>query len=166
VIFTPKSLLRAPRCVSSVADLASGLFLPVVDDAAVADGAGVQRALLCSGKVYYDLLHRREERDQLGEGKASGDVAIVRVEELYPWPDAELAAALARYPNATRVVWVQEEPANMGAWTFVRERVQALLPPKAKLAYAGRPAAASPAVGSARVHRLELDAFLHAAFDE
>jgi 2-oxoglutarate dehydrogenase E1 component len=166
VIFTPKSLLRAPRCVSSVAELASGGFSSVIDDAAASDGGKVQRVLVCSGKVYYDLLARREERDQLGEGKARGDVAIVRVEELYPWPDAELAAALARMPNAQRVVWVQEEPANMGAWTFVRERLQALLPERAKLAYAGRPEAASPAVGSGRVHRLELEAFLRAAFGD
>jgi 2-oxoglutarate dehydrogenase E1 component len=164
VIFTPKSLLRAPRCVSSVAELASGGFRCVLDDAAVADGARVERVLLCSGKVYYDLLARREERDGLGEGKARGDVAIVRVEELYPWPDGELAAVLERMPNAARVTWVQEEPANMGGWTFVRERLQALLPRRAKLCYAGRPEAASPAVGSARVHRLELDAFLSAAF--
>jgi 2-oxoglutarate dehydrogenase E1 component len=164
VIFTPKSLLRAPRCVSSVAELASGGFRPVLDDAAIRDGAGVERVLVCSGKVYYDVLARREERDKLGEGNTRGDVAIVRVEELYPWPDAELAAVFARTPNAKRVVWVQEEPANMGPWTFVRERLQALLPARAKLAYAGRLASASTAVGSGRVHRLELEAFLGAAF--
>jgi 2-oxoglutarate dehydrogenase E1 component len=164
VVFTPKSLLRAPRCVSSVGQLASGAFRAVLEDPAIREGVGVERVLLCSGKVYYDLLARREQREGVGEGQARGDVAIVRVEELYPWPDAELAAALVRMPNATRVVWTQEEPANMGAWTFVRERVQALLPPRAQLAYAGRPAAASPAVGSARVHRLELEALLAAAF--
>jgi 2-oxoglutarate dehydrogenase E1 component len=164
VIFTPKSLLRAPRCVSSVAELASGGFRSVIDDPAIRDGARVERVLVCSGKVYYDLLARREERDKLGENNARGDLAIVRVEELYPWPDAELAATLARTPNAKRVVWVQEEPANMGPWTFVRERLQALLPGRAKLAYAGRLASASPAVGSGRVHRLELEAFLSAAF--
>jgi 2-oxoglutarate dehydrogenase E1 component len=166
VIFTPKSLLRAPRCISSVAELAQGSFQPVLDDAAVREGARVARVLVCSGKVYYDLLARREERDGLGEGHAKGDVALVRVEELYPWPDAELGAVLARMPNATHVCWVQEEPANMGPWTFVRERLQALLPPKAKLAYAGRLASASPAVGSARVHRLELAELLAAAFGE
>jgi 2-oxoglutarate dehydrogenase E1 component len=164
VVFTPKSLLRAPRCTSSVAELAGGGFRPVIEDAAIRDGAAVQRVLLCSGKVYYDLVARREQRDELGEGKARGDVAIVRVEELYPWPDAELGAALAKLPKAAHVVWVQEEPANMGSWTFVRERLQALLPPRAKLAYAGRREAASPAVGSARVHRLELEEFLRAAF--
>jgi len=164
VIFTPKSLLRAPRCVSSVDELARGSFQPVLDDASVREGARVARVIVCSGKVYYDLLARREEREGLGEGNAQGDVAIVRVEELYPWPDAELAAVLGRLPNATHVVWAQEEPANMGPWTFVRERLHALLPPRAKLAYAGRPASASPAVGSARVHRLELAQLLGAAF--
>jgi 2-oxoglutarate dehydrogenase E1 component len=166
VIFTPKSLLRAPRCISSVAELAQGSFQPVLDDAAVREGARVARVIVCSGKVYYDLLAHREERDGLGEGHAMGDVALVRVEELYPWPDAELGAVLARMPNATHVCWVQEEPANMGPWTFVRERLQALLPPKAKLAYAGRLASASPAVGSPRVHRLELAELLAAAFGE
>jgi 2-oxoglutarate dehydrogenase E1 component len=166
ILFTPKSLLRAPRAVSSVSELAGGAFQPVIDDAAIRDASTVQRVLVCSGKVYYDLIARREERDQLGEGKARGDVAIVRVEELYPWPDAELGAALARYANATRVTWVQEEPANMGGWTFVRERVQALLPPRAKLAYAGRAPSASTAVGSGRVHRIELEDLLAAAFGE
>ncbi len=127
MIFTPKSLLRAPRCVSSVSELASGGFRPVIDDPAIRDGARVERVLVCSGKVYYDLLARREERDALGEGQARGDVAILRVEELYPWPDAELAATFARMPNATRVTWVQEEPENMGGWTFVRERLRPLL---------------------------------------
>jgi 2-oxoglutarate dehydrogenase E1 component len=166
VIFTPKSLLRAPRAVSRVDELAGGVFQVVIDDAAVRDGAGVQRVLLCSGKVYYDLMARREERDRLGEGAARGDVAIVRVEELYPWPDAELAALFGRFASAKRVVWVQEEPANMGAWTFVRERLQDLIPARATLAYAGRPASASTAVGSGRVHRIELNAFLTAAFGE
>jgi 2-oxoglutarate dehydrogenase E1 component len=166
IVFTPKSLLRAPRAVSSVAELASGGFQAVVDDRAIRDRAGVKRVLVCSGKVYYDLVTRREERDRLGEGKAGGDVAIVRVEELYPWPDAELGATLARYESAARVTWVLEEPANMGGWTFVRERLQALLPPQAKLAYAGRPASASTAVGSGRVHRIELEELLAAAFGE
>ncbi len=164
VIFTPKSLLRAPRAVSSVGDLASGAFHSVLDDTACRDGAATKRVLVCSGKVYYDVIARREERDALGEGNAKGDVAIVRVEELYPWPDAELAAIFGRYAGATHVTWVQEEPANMGPWTFVRERLQALIPARAKLAYAGRPAAASPAVGSARVHRLELEELLASAF--
>jgi 2-oxoglutarate dehydrogenase E1 component len=166
VIFTPKSLLRAPRAASSVGELARGAFAPVLDDAAVRDPGSVRRVLVCSGKVYYDLLHRREERDGLGEGVARGDVAIVRIEELYPWPDAELASALGRYANAEHVGFVQEEPANMGPWTFVRERLQAHLPPRARLAYAGRPASASTAVGSPRVHRQELEALLAAAFGE
>jgi 2-oxoglutarate dehydrogenase E1 component len=166
VIFTPKSLLRAARAVSTVSELANGGFQPVIDDPAIRDGAAVESVLVCSGKVVYDLIARREARDRLGEGNARGDVAIVRVEELYPWPDAELAAAFARYAHATRVVWVQEEPANMGPWTFVRERLHALIPARAKLSYAGRSASASPAVGSARVHRLELDALLAAAFGE
>jgi len=166
ILFTPKSLLRAPRAVSSVSELASGGFQPVIDDAAIRDASAVQRVLVCSGKVYYDLVARREERDGRGEGSVRGDVAIVRVEEIYPWPDTELGAALARYANAARVTWVQEEPANMGPWTFVRARVQALLPPRAQLAYAGRAPSASTAVGSGRVHRLELEELLGVAFGE
>jgi 2-oxoglutarate dehydrogenase complex dehydrogenase (E1) component-like enzyme len=164
VIFTPKSLLRAARATSRVAELSQGAFQPVIDDPAISDASGVRHLLLCWGKVYYDLLAHREKRDGVGEGEARGDVAIVRVEELYPWPEAALAALRDRYPNAERLVWVQEEPANMGGWEFVREQLRAVW--GREFVYAGRAAAASPAVGSKRVHQQELAAFLAAAFDE
>ena len=100
----------------------------------------------------------------MAEGEARGDVAIVRLEQLYPWPSEELARIRDRYARAERLVWVQEEPANMGGWEFVRELLRELW--QREFSYAGRKASASPAVGSQRVHRAELAAFLAAAFDE
>jgi 2-oxoglutarate dehydrogenase E1 component len=152
VIFTPKSLLRLPRATSRPGDLASGRFRTVLgDDEACARSEAVRRLVLCCGKVYYQLLEERLRR----YGDADLPVALVRVEQLYPWPEAELAAELASYSQALEVVWCQEEPANMGAWTFVRERLRALLGPEQSLHYAGRLDAASPAVGSARIHKKE-----------
>jgi 2-oxoglutarate dehydrogenase complex dehydrogenase (E1) component-like enzyme len=164
VIFTPKSLLRAPRATSHVEDFASGRFEPVLDDPAIRDPSTVRHLLLCWGKVYYDLVSHREKRDGVPEGEARGDVAIVRVEQLYPWPAEALAAIRDRYRNAERLVWVQEEPANMGGWEFVREWLRELW--QREFTYAGRKPAASPAVGSQRVHHEELAAFLAAAFGE
>jgi 2-oxoglutarate dehydrogenase E1 component len=112
VVMTPKSLLRHPACVSSLADLAVGTFRRVVPDSTVAAGQAT-RVLLCSGKVYYDLLERREKLKR-------EDVALVRVEQLYPLGMAELEAALAGYAEGTPVLWVQEEPANMGALRFLK----------------------------------------------
>jgi 2-oxoglutarate dehydrogenase E1 component len=162
VVFTPKSLLRDPRAASATAELAGGCFRPVLDDAAVPDGAA-RRVLVSSGKVYYDLLERREARAAARGGVR--DVALVRLEELYPWPAEALAEALARQPGAD-VAFVQEEPTNMGPFAFVAERLRALLPPEAGLRYAGRAASASPAVGSSRIHRREQAALVDAAFAE
>ena len=159
VVFTPKSLLRLPRATSRPADLASGRFQDLIDDERVVP-AEVRRLVLCSGKVYYDLLSERERRFP-----ESAPVAIARVEQLYPWPDADIADAIRRYPSAERVVWAQEEPANMGAWTFVRERIQDALRPEQVVAYAGRPASSSTATGSLRVHRAEQQALVDAAFE-
>ncbi len=157
VVFTPKSLLRDPRAAAAAGDLTDGRFREVIDDPTVALPDAVRRVLLCTGKVYYDLAARQSQRP--------GDVAIVRVEQLYPWPDAQLGQALRRYARAESVCWVQEEPANMGAFGFVRERIEALVPREIGLAYAGRPASASPAVGSARGHRREQESLVAAAFD-
>ena len=165
VIFTPKSLLRAPRCVSPVSALAEGRFEAVIDDASVGDPSAVKRVILSSGKVYYDLLAHREEIEGVAVGESRGEVALVRMEQLYPWPDLELSRVLERYSQADRVCWAQEEPANMGPWTFVRERIQDALLPGETLAYAGRRASASPAVGSGRVHRQEQAALVRAAFE-
>ncbi len=162
VIFTPKSLLRLPAATSKIEDFTDKGFEQVIDDTpAHAVAEGVERVLLCSGKVYYDLMTERQKR---WEG-APDKVAILRVEQLYPWPEERLQALLRQYSNAERVTWVQEEPANMGAWTFVRERIQGLLSAKAKLAYAGRQDSASTAVGSTRLHLKEQAALVESAFE-
>ncbi len=162
VIFTPKSLLRLPAATSGVAELAGGAFQEVIGDAGCAGAPdAVERVVLCTGKLYYHLLEAREERF----GASRERVALVRVEQLYPWPEARIAEAVQCFERAERVVWAQEEPANMGAWTFVRERLQDLLHPHQKLAYAGRPASASPAAGSLRVHRDQQEALIAVAFD-
>jgi 2-oxoglutarate dehydrogenase E1 component len=158
VLFTPKSLLRHPRAVSGVEDLARTRFQRVLGDAdAERDAGAVRRVVFCCGKIFYELLERREREARAG-------IAIVRVEQLYPWPGAELAEQLQRFGAAREFCWVQEEPANMGAWTFVRERLEELLPDGARPRYVGRRAAASPATGSLRVHRAEQQAILDAAF--
>ncbi len=158
VILTPKSLLRLPVATSRVEHFTQGRFEPVLDDPVMrADPAAVERVLLCSGKLYYEILERRTEL-------AADGVAVVRVEQLYPWAGPQLEQVLHGYDRADSVIWVQEEPANMGAWTFVRERVQDLLAPSQKLGFAGRPHAASPAVGSRRLHLEQQDQLLVTAF--
>ncbi|NNL86252.1 MAG: 2-oxoglutarate dehydrogenase E1 component [Myxococcales bacterium] len=163
VVATPKSLLRSPLAVSRPRELSEGRFLPVLDDLRVTDPSAVRRVVLCWGKVYYDLLAAQEERRQ-ERGNAAPDTAIIRVEEVYPWPIEELHAIAARYASATEVFWTQEEPANMGAFMFVRDRIEELLLPHQGLTYAGRPASASTATGSLRIHRQEQAALVRATF--
>ncbi len=165
VVFTPKSLLRSPRAVSLVSELSDGGFQPVIDDPTVKDPHAVKRVIFSSGKVYYDLLAHREQREGCEAGESRGEVALVRLEQIYPWPDLELSRVMERYDHVDRAVWAQEEPANMGPWTFVRERIQDALLPGEKLAYAGRRASASAAVGSGRVHREEQAALVRVAFE-
>lgn len=152
-VMTPKSLLRHRLAVSSVTDLAEGSFHEVLDDPATLDPQQVTHLLLCSGKVYYDLLAERERH-------GTSAAAIVRVEQLYPFPDEELSEVLNRYAQATDVVWVQEEPRNMGSWSFVHEHLPALLRPGQSLRYAGRREQAAPAVGSQKIHQQEQAALL------
>jgi 2-oxoglutarate dehydrogenase E1 component/2-oxoglutarate decarboxylase len=152
VVFTPKSLLRAKAAVSPVSDFTDETFRPVLPDAGVGgrplDEGAVRRVLLCSGKVAYDLLAQRE-------ADGTTDVAVVRVEQLYPLPDGQIREALERYPNATDVVWVQEEPMNMGAWQFMAVNLPEHLPAGRTFRRVSRRASASPAVGSAKVHDVE-----------
>ncbi|MBC8139639.1 MAG: 2-oxoglutarate dehydrogenase E1 component [Fibrella sp.] len=155
VVMTPKSLLRHPRAASSLRDLSEGTFQTVLDDPRPADRkADVTRLLLCSGKVYVDLLYtpKFETRPEYTE---HANVAIARVEQLYPFPADELTALLATYPNVREVVWVQEEPQNMGAWTFLAPRLAKLLPSGVNLSYTGRPEAASPSEGKKPSHDRE-----------
>jgi len=163
VIFTPKSLLRLPRAASRPGELAAGRFHPLlVDAAAAAAPDSVRRVVLCSGKLYYDLLEERERRF----GTDAPPVALLRVEQLHPWPGVEIARAVEVFAGADRVIWAQEEPANMGAWSFARERLHDVLRPQQTLAYAGRPASASTAAGSLRIHRQEQAEVLEAALGE
>jgi multifunctional 2-oxoglutarate metabolism enzyme len=161
VVFTPKSLLRAKAAVSQVEDFTEESFHPVLPDTGVGgeplDAAAVRRVLLCTGKVAYDLMAHRES-----EGIA--DVAIVRVEQLYPLPADQMQAALERYPNANDVVWVQEEPMNMGAWQFMAVNLPEHLPQGRTFRRVSRRASASPAVGSAKVHEVEQRQLVAEAF--
>jgi 2-oxoglutarate dehydrogenase complex dehydrogenase (E1) component-like enzyme len=155
VAFTPKSLLRLKAATSEIADFTGETrFQPVLPDAGV-DPAGVRRVLLCSGKVYYDLA---AERDSSGRQ----DVAILRVEQLYPLPADEIKAELAKYPNAD-LVWVQEEPANQGGWPFIALNLPEHLGGRA-LMRSSRPASASPAVGSHHVHEQQQKDVVATAF--
>jgi 2-oxoglutarate dehydrogenase E1 component len=162
VVFTPKSLLRHRLCVSGIADFTDHRFQPVILDPGIngspLDDAKVKRVLLCSGKVYYDLFQARAERK-------SDDVAIVRVEQLYPLPVDELRAALGRYPNAEDFAWVQEEPANQGAWSFIALNLLEHLE-GVRLRRISRPAAAAPAVGSTKMHDVEQAALSEAALPQ
>ncbi len=147
VVMTPKSLLRHPRARSTVAELASGRFRPVLDDPAEPDPAKVKRLVLCSGKVFYDLQEAREKGERV-------DAAIYRIEELYPFPEAEIRQALSVFAGA-EVVWAQEEPRNMGAWHYVDDRLRRLKGQERNARYAGRPESASTATGYHDVHNRE-----------
>ena len=147
VIFTPKSLLRLPAARSNVDDLTTGMFQPVLDDAGVTDPAGVQRLVFCSGKVFYDIAGARDERQ--------APVAIVRLEQLYPFPKERLLEVLGRYPNARELVWLQEEPENMGPARFMHERAHRIAGRGYDIRIVSRPESGSPATGSRVVHEAE-----------
>ena len=156
VIFAPKSMLRLKAASSSVEDFTSGTFQPVIDDQQGLDKNNVKRVLLCSGKVYWDLLAEAQKR-------GDGTTAIVRVEQLYPTPVDEIKAAYAQYPNA-ELVWVQDEPANQGPWTYIGLFLPRYMNGQvAKLV--SRPASASPATGSAKTHAVEQADLIQRAFE-
>ena len=159
VVFTPKGLLRHPKCMSELADLSAGRFLRVIPDPLDRGRPGdtVERILLCTGKVYYALEQQREELRRHG-------TAIVRLEQLYPLPEQALQSALQSYRDGTPVVWVQEEPENMGAWRHLRAHFGASLFDRLPLSHVARPESASPATGSASSHKLEQQQLMHKAF--
>ncbi|MGH8987395.1 MAG: multifunctional oxoglutarate decarboxylase/oxoglutarate dehydrogenase thiamine pyrophosphate-binding subunit/dihydrolipoyllysine-residue succinyltransferase subunit, partial [Acidimicrobiales bacterium] len=173
VAITPKSMLRAARSRSPLGELASGSFAEVLDDPSVTDPAQVQRVVLCSGKIAHEAMQRREEslssggsgsaKSRRGASSRSAPVAIVRVEQLYPWPQRRIAAALDRYAAASEVVWLQEEPENMGAWSFVHSRLHRILRDRYTLLHVSRPESASPATGSGTLHKLEQASLLDRA---
>ena len=156
ILFTPKSLLRNPNVASPLSDLTSGGFQPVIGDAAV-DPARVTRAVLASGRVYYDLLKKREELSR-------NDVALIRVEELYPFPAGLLTTELARYPGLDEVVWCQDEPRNQGPWNSLFPQLLDLIPSSVRLSHAGRDENPAPATGYAARFKREEAALLEAAF--
>ena len=157
IVATPKSALRLKAATSPVADFTGGSFRAVLGEQSELDDAAVRRVLLCSGKVYYDLAQRRR-----ADGR--GDTAIARAERLYPLPAGELAAEVARYPAAEEVVWVQEEPANMGAWPYMALQLPGILGRPVRLV--SPPASSAPAGGSARAHAEEQARLVEAALSQ
>ena len=153
VIMTPKSLLRHKHAVSTLTDLSEAGFQRIIPDDSVS-ARKVKRILLGSGKVYYDLLAAREVKQR-------DDVALLRIEQLYPLDPEELSKSLARYPESAKLVWVQEEPFNMGAWYYLRARYSLR-----RISCVSRPESASPATGSAAAHRYEQQLLMDQAFGD
>ena len=158
IIFTPKRMLRNPRATSTLDELMTGTFHEILDESTSIDPAKATRLLMCSGQVYYDLLAAREERKV-------EHVAITRLEQMYPFPTGGVQAILNRYPALAEVVWVQEEPRNMGAWRFVQEQMQPILEPYRRvLRYVGRAESASTSAGSLKRHQEEQADLVESAF--
>ena len=156
---TPKSLLRLPAATSTVAELAEGTFHRIIDDPALpARREDVTKLVLCSGKVYYDIA--------MYEDRAKAEhIAVARVELLYPFPEAELTQLIESYPNLEQVVWVQEEPRNMGARAFMRRRMAKILPEHLSYDYVGRQLRAAPGEGYAAAHKREQSRIVRVALD-
>jgi len=158
VVLSPKSLLRNKDASSPLEALTRGGFQTVIGEVDKAiEAKKVTRVLACSGKVYYELVNARRDRK-------AGDVAILRVEQLYPFPHKAFAAELKKFPNATEVIWVQDEPQNQGYWFQIQHNILENMLPGQKLAYAGRPASASPAVGYLEKHVAQLKDLINTAF--
>jgi 2-oxoglutarate dehydrogenase E1 component len=157
VVMTPKSLLRAPSAKSPAAEFVDGRFELLLGDPAVPQDAVVTRLLLCSGKIAYDLMAFRTKHDVRG-------TAVIRFEQLYPFPSDDLALILDRYPEAKEIRWVQEEPMNMGAWTYMQARLRSRLPADRRLSFAGRRPSGSPATGSQSMHAVEQEYLVQQAF--
>ena len=158
VVMTPKSLLRYKPAASHIEDLTQGTFRPVMDDPVPAAAEKITTAVLCTGKLFYDLAKAREER-------SADEVALIRIEEIAPFPGSEIQEVLSRYPNAHDIVWAQEEPANMGAWWYMAQHLPSVLGEKQSLRSASRAAAATPAVGSYTLHGREQKEIMTEVFD-
>ncbi|MGE5757530.1 MAG: 2-oxoglutarate dehydrogenase E1 component, partial [Sideroxydans sp.] len=157
IVFTPKSLLRSKDAASPLQMLAEGTFQAVIPEVDALDAAKVKRIIVCSGKVYFDLVRHRSE-------KGISNMAVIRLEQLYPFPHDEFAAQVAAYPNAKEVVWCQEEPGNQGAWHRIQHYLLRHMPSGMRLGYALRPSSASPAAGYLAVHNEQQKMVLEAAF--
>lgn len=153
---SPKSLLRHPMATSNRDDLANGKFQPFIIDKDYKDPKELKRLVICSGKVYYDLMKYRQENE-------IENVAIARLEQLYPFADDEIKDQLKDFTSIKDIVWCQEEPKNMGAWHFVAPRFMELLQKGQKLSYVGRQASASPAAGQKKIHQAEQDKLIEDA---
>ena len=139
--------------------MATGGFQPLIDDTEITDQGAVKKVVFCSGKLYYDLADARKKTEDRS-------VAVVRLEQFYPFPLTSIRETLAKYSNATQLVWAQEEPQNMGGWTFIQERLENLLPACERPKYVGRSASASPATGSYSIHQKEQAAIVSEALRE
>jgi 2-oxoglutarate dehydrogenase E1 component len=160
IILTPKSLLRAKDAASPLSEFTKGCFQTVIPESKeeiIKKADKVKRVVACSGKVYYDLVKKRDE-------KGIDDVAILRVEQLYPFPHKAFAAELKKYPNAGELLWCQDEPQNQGAWFFVQHYILENMADGQKLGYSGRAASASPAVGYSHLHQEQQKALVEGAF--
>ncbi|QIZ76002.1 2-oxoglutarate dehydrogenase E1 component [Ferrimonas lipolytica] len=158
VVMSPKSLLRHPMAVSSIEELANGTFQNVIGEIDDLDPSKVDRVVFCSGKVYFDLLERRRKEEM-------DNVAIVRIEQLYPFPAEEMSKILEPYQHVTEFVWCQEEPQNQGAWYCSQHHFWAAIPKRAQLSYAGRSASAAPAVGYVSLHNTQQQALIESALN-
>jgi 2-oxoglutarate dehydrogenase E1 component len=153
---TPKSLLRHKLCVSTLEDLTHGKFhwvLPEVDDI---DADKVRRVIICSGKIYYELLEARRLNEIY-------DIAILRIEQIYPFPGKQLEELLSQYTGTNELIWCQEEPKNQGGWDFSKLRIPAFIDKRWQLGYAGRQTSSAPAVGSTKLHAKEQQAVINSA---
>ncbi|HHJ20577.1 MAG TPA: 2-oxoglutarate dehydrogenase E1 component, partial [Gammaproteobacteria bacterium] len=148
IVMTPKSLLRHPLAISQVGEITQGQFQVLIDEIDEHDPNQISRLILCTGKVYYDLLEKRREL-------ALGHIAIIRIEQLYPFPEEALCQTIKTYPNVEHYLWCQEEPLNQGAWYNQQHHIRLAIGDRAKLEHATRPASASPAAGSLKTHRAE-----------
>jgi 2-oxoglutarate dehydrogenase E1 component len=159
IIMTPKSLLRHPMAASRLEDLTDGGFLPVLDDEEARERAdSVERLILCSGKIYTEILSSDSREEAV-------DTAVARIELLYPFPEERVWEVIEGYPNLQEILWVQEEPKNMGAWTFVEPRLGEITDGEIPIRYVGKPARPSPAQGSARFHKEEHASIVQTAFE-
>jgi len=158
IVMTPKSLLRLPAASSTIDELTTGGFRPVIDDSRITDRNAVTRVVLCSGKIFYDIDAAREEAP-------TADVSVVRLEQFYPFPAEALKKIFTSYPNARQFAWAQEEPENMGGWSFVHDRINELLSTNTEVRYVGRAPSASPATGSYAIHELEQKKIVDEALD-
>jgi 2-oxoglutarate dehydrogenase E1 component len=156
IVMTPKSLLRHKMSVSPVSELSSGEFAVIIPETDKIEVAATRRVVFCSGKVYFDLLEARKQHE-------IHHVALIRLEQIYPFPVDQYAAVLAQYPHVNEFVWCQEEPQNQGAWYQIRHRLQESLMDEQQLYYAGRQSAAAPASGIYKVHLQQQQALVEAA---